>query len=252
MNKYIIRKEFRESLYESKGLWMIVAAACILTGLCFLITNMKEGSVLAQSDILQYAIKAVMFLTLTVSMVLGSSSFVAEREENTMESLLLTPVSKLSLAMTKYIGVLIIGFLLYIVSIPYLIAIGAGSGMIPSAIFITFFGGLLLLIAFVAVSLLFSIVMKSSKASILAAILVMIVLTFPAMIQGIFKLSPVGTFILKIDPVACCFNMMSKMLTDRAAFLTLGGYILPLVIFAVLCLAAMVAASRMIALKGEK
>lgn len=252
MNRFIIKKEFKESLFDSKGLWMIVAAACILSGLCFLVVNMKEGSVLAQSDILQYAIKAALFLTLTVSMVLGSSSFVVEREENTMESLLLTPVSKLSLAMAKYLGVMLIGVLLLTSSIPYLIAIGAGSTLIPSAIFMLFFGGLLLLVAFVAVSVIFSILMNSSKASILTSILVMIVLTFPAMIQGLFKLSPLGLFILKIDPVACCFNMMGKLLTDKVSFLSLGAYILPLVLFAAVCMGLLVWLSGRIALKGEK
>lgn len=252
MNQYIIKKEFKESLFDSKGLWMIVASACILSGLCFLVTNLKEGSVLAQNDILQYAIKAVLFLTLTVAMVLGSTSFASEREENTMESLLLTPVSKLNLSFAKYLGVMVIGVLLYVVSIPYLIAIGAGSDLIGSAVLITFFGGLLLLIAFVAISLILSIVMKSSKASILTSILIMIVLTFPAMVQGIFKLSPIGTFILKIDPVACCFNMMAKMLTDRVSFFALGSYILPLAAFAIVCVAMLIFASGKIALKGEK
>lgn len=252
MNGHIIKKEFKESLYDSKGLWMIVATSAILSGLCFLVTTLKEGSVLAQNDILQYAIKAVLFLTLTVSMVLGSTSFASEREENTMESLLLTPVSKLSLSFAKYLGVLVIGVALLIVSIPYLIAIGAGSALIPTAIFITFFSGILLLIAFVALSLILSIVMKSSKSSILTSILLMIVLTFPALIQGIFKLSPIGIFILKIDPVACSFNMMAKMLTDRISFFALGSYILPLTLFAVVCVVLMIACSNKIALKGEK
>jgi ABC-2 type transport system permease protein len=252
MNSQIIKKEFKESLFDSKGLWMIVAAAGILSALCFLVVNMKEGSVLAQNDILQYAIKAALFLTLTVSMVLGSSSFVIEREENTMESLLLTPVSKWSLAAAKYLGVMVIGVLLLVSAVPYLAAIGAGSALIPGAIGMLFFGGLLLLIAFVAISIIFSILMNSSKASILTSILVMIVLTFPAMIQGLFKLSPLGLFILKIDPVACCFNMMGKILTDKAPLLSLGGYIFPLVLFAVVSVALLAGISGKIALKGEK
>ncbi len=252
MNRYIIRKEFKESLFDSRGLWMIVASAIVLSGLCFLVTNIKEGSVLAQNDILQYAMKAVLFLTLTVSMVLGSASFASEREENTMESLLLTPVSKLSLAMAKYLGVMVIGILLLVVSVPYLAAIGAGSVLTGRAVFMTFFGGILLLIAFVAISIVLSILMASSKASIMTSILVMVVLTFPAMIQGLFKLSPVGLAILKIDPVACCFNMMGKLLADNAALFSLGSYILPLVLFAAACLALMAFASRKIALKGEK
>ena len=59
MNRYIIRKEFKESLFDSRGLWMIVASAIVLSGLCFLVTNIKEGSVLAQNDILQKAMGKV-------------------------------------------------------------------------------------------------------------------------------------------------------------------------------------------------
>ena len=252
MNSHIIKKEFKESLFDSKGLWMIVASAAVLTALCFLVVNIKEGSVLAQNDILQYAIKAALFLTLTVSMVLGSSSFVVEREENTMESLLLTPVSKLSLAAAKYLGVMLIGVLLLLTAVPYVIAIGAGSALIPGALGMLLFGGALLLAAFVAVSIIFSILMNSSKASVLTSILVMIVLTFPAMIQGLFKLSPLGLFILKIDPVACCFNMLGRVLTDKAPFSSLGGYVLPLALFAAVCLALLAWVIGRIALKGEK
>lgn len=42
----------------------------------------------------------------------------------------------------------------------------------------------------------------------------------------------IGVFILKTDPVACCFHMMSKMLTDKVSFFSLGNGILPLVLFA--------------------
>lgn len=90
-------------------------------------------------------------------MVLGASSMVAEREENTLESLLLTPISKKNLAFAKYMGVLFIGALLYVSAIPYLVAIGVGSGLTLRALFMTFFGGMLLLIAFAAISIVLSI-----------------------------------------------------------------------------------------------
>lgn len=252
MNLSIIRKEFRESLYDSKGLWLIVACACVLSGLCVLVISIKEGSVLAQNDVLQYAMKAVLFLTITISMVLGSACFAAEREENTMESLLLTPVSKVSLTLAKYLGVLVIGLLLYLVSVPYLIAIGYGSGLTGRAIGMTFFGGILLLLAFTALSVVLSIVMSSSKASILTSILLMTVLTVPAVLKGLFQLSGLGLALLKIDPVACCFDMMSKLLTDRVPFWSLWNYILPLALFAAVCIGILLLCSRKIALKGEK
>lgn len=252
MNSHIIKKELRESLYESKGLWMIVASTCILSGLCLITVFSKEGSVLAQSDILQYAIKAAMFVTLIVSMVLGATCFVAEREENTLESLLLTPISKRNLTVAKYIGVLIIGAVIFVVSVPYLIAVGAGSGLTVSALLITFVAGGILLLAFTAVSIILSILMESSKASLLTSMLILLILTFPAFVQSVFKLSPVGVFFLKIDPIACCFKMMTAMLIDKASIFSLSGYMIPLLVFAALAIALLVYTSKRVALKGEK
>ena len=251
MNHYIVKKEFKEGLYESKGLWMMVAAACILSGLCILVVNMKEGTSLAQNDVLQYAIKATMFITLTITMVLGSSSFVSEREENTLESLLLTPISKLSLTLAKYCGVLVIGLALYVISSPYLVSIGYGTGITGSALLIMFFSGVILLLAFVAISIVMSIILQSSRASILTSVLILIIMTFPAFVQGLFKLSAVGRALLAIDPVACAFNMMNAMLIKQTPFMSLGNYILPLIVFIVISFVLLVWASKKVALKGE-
>lgn len=250
MNRHIIKKELRESLYESKGLWMIAASTCILSGLCLITVLSKEGSVLAQRDILQYAIKAVIFVTLIVSMVLGATCFASEREENTLESLLLTPISKLNLTIAKYIGVLIIGAVLFVVSVPYLIAIGVGSGLTASALLITFAAGGILLLAFTAVSVALSILLESSKASLLTSLLILLILVFPAFLQSLFKLSPAGMFLIRFDPVACCFKMMSAILVEKASILSVTGYIIPLLVFAALAIALLLQASKKVSLKG--
>lgn len=153
--------------YERK---LIVAASWILTALCFIVVNIKEGSVLAQTDILQYVMKAIIFLTLMISMVLGASGFASEREQNTLESLLLTPVPVKTLAGAKYLGILLIGIALYLVSMPYLFVIEIGSGATVNAIIITALTGVLLELAFVAISLVLSIIMQSTKGAILMAV----------------------------------------------------------------------------------
>lgn len=252
MNQTVIRKEFREGLYESSGLWLITASAAVLSVLCFLVCMLKEGNVLAQSDVLQYAIKAVLFLTLTISMILGATSFASEREENTLESLLLAPISKRELAFAKFFGVLVFGTMLCLVAVPYLIAIGWGSGMVPDAMLITFFCGLLLLVGFVALSVVLSITMRSSRASILTSVLLMLVLTAPTFVEGLFNKTAIGSLFLKIDPVANCFHMMKDMLINNASFFDEWHYILPLVLAVLAAVALLWIASGRIALKGEK
>lgn len=252
MNKAMLKKELCESLYESKGLWMMAAVSVILSALLIVVANIKEGAAMSQSDILQYAIKAVMFLTIMAAMILGGSSFVSEREGHTMESLLLTPVSKLSLTMSKYVSVVILGGALYLVSVPYILAICSGSGMGFSALMILLLNGGLLLIAFAAMSIALSIITDSSKTAILASGLILMVLTLPAFVQGLLKLSAVGRVFLILDPMANCFNLMPPLLTDGLGLGSVLKFIWPQLIFCVLALALMVWASKRVSLKGEK
>ncbi|MDD3231418.1 MAG: ABC transporter permease [Oscillospiraceae bacterium] len=252
MNKAMLKKELNESMFESKGLWMMVAVSVILSALLIVVANIKEGAAMAQSDILQYAIKAVMFMTIMVSMVLGGSCFVSEREGHTMESLLLTPVSKFSLTLSKYTSAVILGAILYLVSVPYIIAISYGSGLAVRALLICLLNGGLLLLAFSAIAVSFSILTDSSKTAILVSGLLLVVLMFPAFAQGILKQSLIGRTFLAMDPLANCFNLMTPLLSDVASIGTVTQYIWPQVIFAALCIALLVWSSKRISLKGEK
>lgn len=252
MNKKLIQKEFMENLYESKGLWMIASASVILTALCIIVVNVKEGAVLAQSDILQYAVKIQLFLSLVMSMTLGASAFISERENNTLESLLLTPVPKIKLNTAKYIGVLIVGVTLILIAIPYLFAIGFGSGITFSMIILSCTGSLILLCGFTAVSILFSIMFKNSKASILISLLTLIIFSFPAFLSGILKLSAIGRFMLAINPMMSFFNLMTAASTEKLTVLSTVINLCHLVVFSIIMVVLMITASSKISLRGEK
>lgn len=252
MNRAMLKKELCESLYESKGLWMMAAVSLILSALLIVVANIKEGAAMSQSDILQYSIKIVMFLTIMAAMILGGSSFVSEREGHTMESLLLTPISKLSLTMSKYVSVLILGGTLYLVSTAYILAICSGSGLAVRALLILLLNGGLLMAAFAAISVALSIITDNSKTAVLASGLILMVLTLPAFVQSLLKLSAIGRAFVAIDPMANCFNLMPPLLTDGLGLGAVINFIWPQLIFCALALALMVWASGRVSLKGEK
>ncbi|MGC4020188.1 MAG: hypothetical protein QM793_13840 [Muricomes sp.] len=80
--------------------------------------------------------------------------------------------------------------------------------------------------------------------------LILFILILPALLQSLLKLSPVGLFLMQIDPVACCFKMMTDILTDKVPFLSLIGYLIPMLVFAALSVIFLVYASKRISLKG--
>ncbi|MDD2979286.1 MAG: ABC transporter permease [Hespellia sp.] len=248
----MIKKEFRECLFESKGLWMVFSTAVLLSILSIVVVNIKEGSVLAQTDILQYAMKAIFFLTFIVSLVLGASSFVSEREENTMESLLLTPVSKEMLTFSKYVGVLLIGCAILAISMPYLVAIGLGTQFVGTSVILTLFIGGILELSFVAIAVAFSILFQSSKASILTSILVLILVFMPGMMSGLLKQSVIGRILLRMDPIANAFDMMKAVLSDQLPIHEQLVHLPSLVIFLIIAFIFLCWAGGKVSLKGEK
>lgn len=252
MNRSMLKKELTENLYDSKGLWMIVAVSLIFTTLCVLATTIKEVTSYSQTDILQYALKAETLLTLLVCMTLGAACFVSERENNTLESLLLTPVSKLSLTVSKYLGVLIVGVILMLTAAPYVLAISAGSGLCFRALALGFGSVGLLLLAFTAVSVILSVLMENSKVSVLISALCLAVLAIPSIMSSIFQTSAFGRLVLRIDPIVCAFDLSKEVLTGTATAASIAGKLLPMVLFAVCAVTAMLLFSKRVSLKGEK
>lgn len=252
MNVSMLKKELSENLYDSKGIWMIVAVSLIFSTLCVLATTIKEVTAYSQTDILQYALKSEALLILLVCMTLGAACFVSERENNTLESLLLTPVSKLSLTISKYLGVLIVGVILMLTAAPYILAISAGSDLSIKALALCFGPIMLLLMAFTAVSVILSVLMENSKVSVLISALCLAMLAIPSFMSSIFKTSSLGRLVLRIDPIVCAFELFKQVLTATFSAASIIQNLLPMVLFAVCATTAMLIFSRQISLKGEK
>lgn len=161
-----------------------MSTSLFFSALCFLIINIKELSFLAQTETVQYTAKIGIFLCALVTMVLGSATFVAEREELTLESLM--------------------------------------TGLVlRSLIFIVIVGGLLL-VAYGSISIALSILVSSSKASILISLIILITTAIPAFMSGILQVSAVGKFINQISPISNAFKLMSAILVEKQSQLAPG------------------------------
>lgn len=130
MNLSIIKKELRENFYAMKGnLWLIIIAI-IFSIMSYSFVSVKELSLLAQTEVIVTMGKLVIGLALLITIVLAAVTFSNEKEESTLESLMLTPVPKMQVAFAKLIGVLLMGISVFAIAIPYIAALSYGTGLI--------------------------------------------------------------------------------------------------------------------------
>lgn len=250
MNKTLIQKELKENFYASKGMWWLLTTAIFFSFLCFLILNIRELGSLAQTETIQYVVKIGIFLCALITMVLGSATFVAEREESTLESLMLAPISKTQISLSKLMGVLVMGGLIYLVSVPYIVALGLGTGLVFCSIMFVATVGVLLLVSYGCISIGLSILVPSSKASILISILFLIISAVPAFMSGLFNLSTFGQYINKISPIANTFKLMNALLIESQGIGTTLKFLMPIVGFTLVSIVFMMLSTKKIAFKG--
>lgn len=252
MNGTLVKKELKECFLVSKGIWWLIVSSLFLSGISMLIINVRELGFLAQTEVIQYAVKISMFLSIMVTMVLGSASFVSEREESTLESLMLAPISKTYIALSKLAGILIMGALIYLVSLPYLLTLGWGTDMLRGELIFMLVVGTVLLAAYGCISIALSILLTSSKSSILLSIVLLLATSIPAFIEGVLKVTAVGKVINRVGPIANSFKMMSALIIEHRSFAYTMQYLFPILVFLALSVLFLAFAISKITFKGEK
>lgn len=250
MNRTIIKKELKENLYALKGNIWLAVVALIFSIMSYSFVSVKELSLLAQTEVIVTMGKLIIVLALLITMILAAVTFSNEREESTLESLLLTPVTKLQLAIGKLIAVLTIGILVFIISLPYIITLSYGTGLVLRAILFIIITGSIITFSYASISVALSIILGSSKNSIITSIVFFILTALPSLLSTSIKKAGFGYVIDKISPISNTFNLMKAVIIQKQGFGGMIKFIIPIIIFSALAYGFLVYGIKRIAFKG--
>lgn|GEM_PF-1013837 len=231
INSAIIKKEIKENFFVMKGsLWLfIVALLFSVIALCFV--SIQDLSMLAQSDIITTFSKLVIVIGCLITIILAATSFSNEKEQNTLESLLLTTVSKHEIAIGKLISIILMWLAVFILSIPYIIALGEGSSVSVSIIRSVFITGTLIVVIVALIATTLSIILLSSKNAIVTSIILFIIVAVPGFLPKAVIKSSAGSLLGYLSPLSSAFNILKSVATQNVntSIATTGFYIAILV-----------------------
>jgi len=233
MNQFLINKEIKENIFATKGILWLFVSSLMLSGLSLGFISIKELSLMAQNEILVTVGKVILGIALLITIILGSVSISNEREQATLESLLLTPNSASSIAFGKLIGILFIWLLVFVTSIPYIYVLSYGTGLFLSTSVLIGILGSVLVIIFSGISIAYSIFLKSSKNAIIVSILTLLITSIPIFLSTTMKKAGFGKLIDSVSPVSNVMNLLKEVIVKRADFISLIHYFIPLVIYVV-------------------
>lgn len=194
--------------------------------------------------------KLIVVLALLITIVLASVSFSNEREQGTIESLLMTPVPEIQLTYGKLTGVLLMGISVFVVSIPYIVTFSYGTGLVMRAILFILIIGSMIAFSYASIAVSLSIHLGSSKNAIITSIAFFILTGLPSLLSTSIKKAGFGAVVEKISPLANTFNLMKAVFIEKQSFAGMLKFIVPLLLFSILSSLFLIYGTKRIAFKG--
>jgi len=244
MNLTIVKKEIKENFLAMKGVLWLFAVAILFSGMTYSFITVKELSLLAQTEVIVTMGKMILGVGLLISIILASVSFSNEKEQGTIESLMLTPTSGIQLAVGKLVGVMFMWLTIFMVAVPYVITLSFGTNIGLTMILFIFFAGTTVVFIYSTIAISLSILMGSSKNAMITSIIFFLITAIPAFLSTTMKKVGFGMILERISPLSNTTNLMKEIIINRQDMLSVLQYIVPLLIYVAIGYVIMTAAVK--------
>lgn len=250
MNAALIRKEIKEHVLSKKGLWIFFAVTILFSGLAFSFISVKELSLLAQVEVNMTFMKVMIGLSTLVALVLGSTMYSSEKEQGTLESLMLTPLSRMEITGSKVIGILVFWLVISVLSLPYFYALALGTDLFPRVLAFLYLIAFPLVISFTCLSLAFSAWLSSTKNALMLSIVLFIVTAIPMFLSTTMKKVGFAHWFDRLSPISSSLLGMKDYFVNKLSVAIILMDVFPVVGFFLLAFGSLYYASSKLDFKG--
>jgi len=232
-------------LQNQRGLGWLLAFSGVLSAFALLLISNKELSLLDNAQVVYMMTGTVTAAGAVIAVILGADAFAGERERGTLVPLLTAPLSTGQLLMGKALGLVSAWGVMYLLSLPYLWAVGAsGQNLLQAIVYLGLFGTPVVL-GFGYLAMALSARSGSVLTSLLSSLIVLIFSASPLLIGPGLRNSTIGKALDAVNPFSGALNTYDAVIIDSDPFTTqLPRFILVLMWLGITFVAARYAARR--------
>jgi ABC-2 type transport system permease protein len=244
-------QECRDLWVSGRGPLLLFAFSVLLSAVTYLAATNQTLNFLEQREAVRLTLQTAVAVGVLVTLVVSADAISGERERGTLETLLLTPVSRRAIAAGKLAAALSLWLAAFLVSVPYVWVLGRGVSILGQALLLGLLVGTLLAAGLAALGLLISALSGSNKVSVSVSLLLLIALFAPTQLPGGLPQGWFGDLLGRLNPVAAAMHYLTAVLVNGHGWTTDLSYLLSPLLTAVLAGGALVVAgNRVIRLDG--
>ncbi len=210
--RVVAGQECRDLWLSGRGPTLTFAFSVMLSVVTYLAGTNKVLNFLEQREAVNLVLQTAVTLGCLMALVVGADAISGERERGTLESLLLTPASRRSIALGKLTAALSLWFAMLVVTVPYVWVLGSGVSVVGPALGLGALVGSLLAVALVGFGLLVSANTGSNRVSLAVSLFVLLALFAPTQLPAGAQQGNLGELLIRINPITAGLHYLGGVL----------------------------------------
>jgi ABC-2 type transport system permease protein len=247
----VLGQELRDLWLGGRALLLSFAFGILLSVIAYLVATNTDLNFLEQRESVNLTLQAAVAVGTLLTLLTAADAVSGERERGTLENLLLTPVSRLDLAVGKLLASLSLWLAAFVITIPYVWILGRGVGVVGDALITGFVVGSLLAIFLASLGLIISLFSGSNRISLSLGLFLLLALYAPTQLPAGARRGWAGEALLRVNPLTAGEHYVGKILVDGHSWTEdVSWLVSPLVAAVVFAAAAIALGARFIRLPG--
>lgn len=243
--RVVTARELRDLWLGGRGLLLTLAFSLLLSVLAYLVATNRGLNFLEHRETVNLLLQVAIAVGALLALLAAADTISGERERGTLESLLLTPVSRLEITVGKLLGALSLWAVAFLVAIPYIWFLARGVGLTRDALLTGAVVGTLLALFLASFGVLVSVFAGSNRVSLSVSLLLLLALFVPTQLPSNAQQGWAGDLLLRANPMTAGEHYVGKVVTNGHAWSTdLAWLVSPLLCAAVFAVAALVVGGR--------
>ena len=244
-------QELRDLWLGGRGLVLSFAFSLLLSVISYLVATNRALNFLEQRESVNLTLQVAIAVGALLALLTAADAVSGERERGTLESLLVTPVSRLEISLGKLLAALSLWVVAFAITVPYVWFLARGVGLVGNAIAVGLVVGTLLAIFLASFGFLISVFAASNRVSLSLSLLVLLALFVPTQLPSSAQQGWAGDLLLRLNPMTAGEHYVGKIVTNGHAWSQDVSWLAsPLMAAALFAAAALVAGARFTGLRG--
>jgi ABC-2 type transport system permease protein len=247
----VLGQELRDLWLGGRGLLLSFAFSFLVSVIAYLVATNTDLNFLEQRESVSLTLQVAVAVGGLLTMLVAADAISGERERGTLETILLTPVSRQQIAAGKLVAALSLWFAAFLITVPYAWFLGRGVGIVDEALLAGLVVGTLLAVFLSGLGLLLSCFTGSNRLSLALSIFILLAFLAPTQLPAGAQQAWAGDLLLRVNPLTAGERYISKIVVSGHGWTEDISWLLSPVIGAVVfAIGAVLVGGRLIRLRG--